>query len=85
MSAIEGSAFQERAEQERRRQQQRVEKIQRDNPSLSLADAEEWERRQSTVAKAPKCCPCQSVVRAEIVRVLDVLGPCECGCHQPSP
>lgn len=92
MSAWEGSARQEEWEQAKARRAAEVARIQRENPWLSMADCEAWQRQQEEARRPPpKCCPCNGrkpgIVRHVIGTVADdySLGPCKCRCHEKRP
>jgi hypothetical protein len=82
MSAYEGSAMQEADERRRAEREREVERVKCENPSLTWEQARAWvieqERRRQP---PPKCCPCQSADRAELVASGNVIGRCTCGCH----
>lgn len=89
MSAWEGSEMQRQAEDAEARRKARVDAIQRDNPHLSAADCEWWERQSRPKPAPAPCCVChgQAPKIVRNARPNDLmgyqLGPCECGCHKP--
>lgn len=90
MSAWEGSAWQLAQEAEKRRREDEIDSIQRDNPWLSRQQCEQWQRQEEERRRAAvpaKCCPCNGR-RPGVVqdfskdRAGSVLCICKCSCHE---
>jgi hypothetical protein len=88
MSFWKGSAWQDRIERERERQEKARLRAQiiKQNPSLQMGDVEkvaaaEWARLHPPAPS--RCCPCQSPSRAEWVSVHGGPCVCSCSCHHP--
>lgn len=91
MSAYEGSELQLQHEEEKRRRERDIARVQAENPWLSLADCIAWVKQKEEESRPPpKCCPCQGRGPG-VVRHLNsslagyTLGPCACDCHRRRP
>ncbi len=82
MSFWDGSLWEQRYEEQKRRDKDRLDQLHRENPSLSWDDLRTLlEAEKETLTKTvTRCCACTTGKR-EYVRVGSYLGPCQCKCH----